>query len=176
MNKTNLLKISNIFRRLNIPFALAGGYAVAAWGKVRATRDIDLLASAPGDLAAKLVKEMKKAGFEVDYRKGDESDPLRGVICLEQAAMPAAEPVEIVLGIRDMPPCLFNRVREITFLGLEIPVVAPEDLIVLKCLAGGPVDLEDARSILKIMMNKLDMEYLKSEFKRCRLSLEKLAK
>ena len=39
-----------------------------------------------------------------------------------------------------------------------------------------PVDLEDARTIFKIMNKKLDMEYLKSEFKRCRLSLEKLTK
>jgi hypothetical protein len=41
-------------------------------------------------------------------------------------------------------------------------------------LAGGPVDIEDARTIFRIMNKKLDMEYLKSEFKRCRLSLEKL--
>jgi len=37
MNKANLLKILKAFRRLKIPFALAGGYAVAAWGAVRAT-------------------------------------------------------------------------------------------------------------------------------------------
>jgi hypothetical protein len=75
-----------------------------------------------------------------------------------------------------MPAGIFARARQIRFFGLEIPVTSPEDLIVLKCLAGGPIDLEDARSILKIMMDKLDMAYLKREFKRCRLSLEKLNK
>lgn len=36
MSKANLLKILKSFRRLKVPFALAGGYAVAAWGAVRA--------------------------------------------------------------------------------------------------------------------------------------------
>jgi len=45
MNKAILLKILNIFRRLEIPCALVGDYAGAAWGAVRATRDIDFLAT-----------------------------------------------------------------------------------------------------------------------------------
>jgi predicted nucleotidyltransferase len=75
-----------------------------------------------------------------------------------------------------MPAGIFARAQQIRFFGLEVPVTSPEDLIVLKCLAGGPVDLEDARSIFRIMKNKLDMKYLEGEFKRCRLSLAKLAR
>ncbi|MCX6558265.1 MAG: hypothetical protein NTW95_12685 [Candidatus Aminicenantes bacterium] len=41
-------------------------------------------------------------------------------------------------------------------------------------LAGGPIDLEDAKSILEIMKGKLDMKYLEGELKRCRLSLDGL--
>ena len=174
MNKTNLAKILKVFHRLNIPFALAGGHAVAAWGVVRTTRDIDFLANAAGELAVKLVLELKKTGFNAIYRKGDEHDPLRGVIRVEAKGSADAEPVDIVLGIRNMPQGIFKRSLSLDFLGLEIPIVAPEDLIILKCLAGGPIDLEDARSILEIMKGKLDKKYLEGELKRCRLTLKEL--
>lgn len=176
MNKTNLAKILRAFHRLNIPFALAGGYAVAAWGVVRTTRDIDFLADAAGGLAVKLVLELKKAGFKAVYQKGDEHDPLQGVIHAEMEDAADVEPVDIVLGIRKMPQGIFERALSLDFLGLTTPIVAPEDLIILKCLAGGPVDLEDARSILTIMRGKLDKKYLERELKRCRLSLQKLEK
>ncbi|MBU4268204.1 MAG: hypothetical protein KJ808_05080 [Acidobacteria bacterium] len=174
MNKTNLAKILKAFHLLKIPFALAGGHAVAAWGVVRATRDIDFLADAAGELAAKLVLELKKAGFSLVFRKGDEADPLRGVIHVEMKGSADDELVDIVLGIRNMPQGIFERSLALDFLGLEIPTVAPEDMIILKCLAGGPIDLEDARSILFIMKKRLDMKYLERELKRCRISLQKL--
>ena len=176
MKKAELLSILKVLRGAGVPFALAGGYAVAAWGVVRATRDIDFLAAVAPDKIPGLIKEFKKAGFKGNYSPGGEDDPVKGVLGLERAETEAAEPVEIILGIKKMPERVFERALQIRFFGLEVPVTSPEDLIVLKCLAGGPVDLEDARSILKIMMDKLDMEYLKSEFKRCRLSLEKLTK
>jgi predicted nucleotidyltransferase len=176
MNKTALARILKIFRCLDIPFALAGGYAVAAWGAVRATRDIDFLAAVPTDRINELLRELKQAGFKVKHRPGDEDDPVRGVIRLEPAKASDAEPVEIILGIKKMPARIFERARKLAFLGLEVPVVAPEDLIVLKCLAGGPIDLEDARAIFAIMKSKLDLEYLRGEFLRCRISFEKLEK
>lgn len=175
MSKAGLLRILNIFRRLEIPFALVGGHAVAAWGVVRATRDIDFLAAVPSDRTIELVREFEKAGYKADYRRGDEIDPVQGLIRLEPTETADIEPVEIILGIRKMPAGIFERAQRITFLDLEVPVTSPEDLIVLKCLAAGPVDLGDARTIFKIMNKQLDMEYLKSEFKRCRLSLKKLS-
>jgi predicted nucleotidyltransferase len=176
MNKADLSKILKIFRGLRIPFALAGGYAVAAWGAVRATRDIDFLASIPVAQIPELVREMERAGFKTDYRMGDDGDPVKGVIGIEPKKAADVEPVEVILGIKKMPADIFVRVRQVPFIGLEVPVISPEDLIILKCLAAGPVDLEDARAIFRIMNKKLDMEYLKSEFKRCRLSLKKLTR
>ena len=82
--------------------------------------------------------------------------------------------MEIILGIRKMPAAIFERARRVPFLGLEMPVASPEDMILLKCLAGGPVDLEDARSILSVMKGKLDMKYLEKEAKRLRFSLKML--
>jgi predicted nucleotidyltransferase len=176
MKKAELLPILKVLREAGVPFALAGGYAVAAWGSVRATRDIDFLAAVAPDKIPGLIKEFAKAGYKGNYQPGGEDDPVRGVIGLERAEAVSAEPVELILGIKGMSADIFARARQIRFFGVEVPVTSPEDLIVLKCLAGGPIDLEDARTILKIMTGKLDLEYLKSEFRRCRLSLDKLMK
>ena len=117
MNKANLLKILKAFRRLKIPFALAGGHAVAAWGVVRATRDIDFLAAVSHERIIELVKELKKAGFKADYRIGDEGDPVRGVIGLEAAKGAETDPVEIILGIKKMPSGIFDMLFGIWCLG-----------------------------------------------------------
>lgn len=174
MKKADLAKVIAVLRRLDLPFVLVGGYAVAAWGAIRATRDIDLLAQVPEALATRMAKELRQVGFKVDYCKGDESDPLRGLIRVEQPDVSDALPVEIILGLHRMPNALFIRAQKVPFLGLDIPVASPEDMILLKCLAGGPVDLEDARSILVVMKGKLDMKYLESEAKRLRISLKRV--
>jgi len=176
MKKSDLLPIVKVLRKAGIPFALAGGYAVAAWGVVRATRDIDFLAAVPPDRFNELLRELRQAGFKAFHRVGDEADPVRGVISLESTKNSDMEPVEIILGIKQMPTGIFERAQPIPFFGMEIPVTSPEDLIVLKCLAGGPVDLEDARAIFAIMKTKLDLKYLKNEFHRCRISVDKLEK
>jgi len=40
-------QVDALMKHSQIKYAVIGGYAVAAWGEVRATRDVDLL-SAPG--------------------------------------------------------------------------------------------------------------------------------
>lgn len=174
MKKADLAKILAVLRQLHIPVVLVGGYAVAAWGAVRATRDIDLLAAVPDGLAPRVTKELKNAGFKVELRRGDEGDPMRGLIRVEGTEALDSSPVEIILGLRKMPATVFERARQVPFLGLEVPVASPEDMILLKCLAGGPIDLEDARSILAVMKGKLDMKYLEAEAKRLRISLKRV--
>lgn len=43
-----------------------------------------------------------------------------------------------------------------------VPVASPEDLIVMKVLAGRPKDLEDVRSVLAERLTKLDVAYIRS--------------
>jgi len=82
--------------------------------------------------------------------------------------------LELLLGIKKMPADIYLRSEKVDLMGVEIPVVSPEDLIVLKLLAGGPVDLQSARDIYKILKERLDMFYLGKELKRCKLSIERI--
>ena len=114
-----LASIAAIFQERNIPYALMGGLAVAAWGAPRATEDIDLLADVGP--SSELDASLRATGFDVD------------VVCATRAWE------------REM---LARSIRLRLPQGFEIPVLAVEDLIVLKLIAGGPGDLADVADLL----------------------------
>lgn len=65
-----------------------------------------------------------------------------------------------------------RRVTRQTILGIDVPVSAPEDIIVLKAiLQRGPEqgkhDLEDIHAIAHTLGNRLDLDYLKERASAC---------
>lgn len=117
-----LARLAAIFEQRSIPYALMGGLAVAAWGAPRATEDVDLLAGT--GQSDEFDRALRDASFSVDWRRGGSDDPI---------------PREII----------GRAVRLRLPRGLEIPVVAVEDLIILKLMAGGPGDLADVTDLLE---------------------------
>ncbi len=171
MNKTMLAKRFAVLGIFEIPFILIGGYAVAAWGFVRATKDVDFLAAIPYKLVNQVLDQLKSHGFTVEYRAADIDDPVRGVIKLKFQIGNEMESIELLLSIKKMPDQIYSRAEIINIMGLKIPVISPEDLIVLKLLAGSSLDIHDAKNIYRIVEERMDMVYLKKELKRCSLSL-----
>jgi hypothetical protein len=51
-------------------------------------------------------------------------------------------------------------------LGEPIRFVGVEDLIAMKCLAGGPQDILDARAILEVQEGSLDLDLVRSLTRR----------
>lgn len=176
MNKSILEKIFNVLTALNIPYILIGGYAAAAWGYIRATKDTDFLAGISFDRIDRVIEDLKAQGFAVEYRSGDIEDPVRGLIRLGFPAVGATEVIELLLGIKKMPHDVYLRAKKLHFAGMEIPVISPEDLIILKLIAGSPLDISDAQNIYEIVKDQLDMIYVEKEVKRCKLSLNLIRK
>ncbi len=58
-------------------------------------------------------------------------------------------------------PDFLERCRRVEMVGLDVPVISPEDLIVSKVLAGRPKDLEDLRGILRERRESLDLEQIR---------------
>ena len=160
MNLTDLLRpLDLIFKRCQIRYAVIGGYAVAAWGEERATRDIDLLCSAGCSKA--LVDAMNEEHLRFEHRIGDYDDPISEVIRIEMGAVTDPSEVDILIGIRNAPPGIFDRIHTINVDGLAIPVASPEDLVILKLLGGSARDLEDAKSVVQVQGKKLDLNLVR---------------
>jgi predicted nucleotidyltransferase len=151
--------IDGLLRDEEIRYAVIGGYAVAAWGQVRATQDLDLLCSTAD--VSRLVKRLEKAGIRFDQRTGDADDPIESVIRIEMGSEENPYEVDIIAGIRGVPPGILERVHGVEFQGLIIPVASPEDTVILKLLGGSARDLEDALSILRIQGKRLSLPLIR---------------
>lgn len=153
-----LKPVLDIFRQTAIPYVMIGGYAVAAWGAIRATQDIDLLCEVQH--VEKLKAALDDAGMDYEYRRGDPEDPIQHVIRIRTGNVDFIDEVDVLAGIRSCPSDVTSRGRTIEADSLSIQVASPEDLIVLKLLAGSAVDIEDARSIARFQKTRLDLTLL----------------
>ena len=142
--EATLASLAAVLRERAVPYALMGGLAVAAWGAPRATEDIDLLAEVSP--SAELDRALRAAGFEAEWRRGAADDPIPLLLHLRRRSGP---PLDVVCATRAWEREMLTRaVRLRLGRSLEVPVVALEDLIVLKLLAGGPGDLTDVADLL----------------------------
>ncbi len=94
-NLQKLLQDASLALQIPIRFALIGGLAVSAWGAVRATQDIDLLAdSTPSPLRDRELRSLLQKFFEkrasiVEWREGVPDDPIPLLLRLQ---MPRTAP------------------------------------------------------------------------------------
>jgi hypothetical protein len=127
------------------PTALIGGVALAVHGITRYTQDADLLSADGRVLADAFWEVLRKEGARVEVRRGDDDDPLRGVVRL---TADGERPVDVVVGRSAWHEQVLSRRRILRVAGEDLPVVDPADLVLLKLEAGGPQDLLDVRLLL----------------------------
>lgn len=149
---------------LNVPMAVIGGLALAAWKHVRATRDIDLLlAVRPGGLDP-ILRQLLAANV-----RPKRNPPVTRLGRLEIVQL-LYEPPEALMDLQiDLLlanseyhlDALARRIpTNLPRLDLEIAVLACEDLVLHKLLAGRMIDLADAVALLRTNRETLDGEYL----------------
>lgn len=158
-------------------YAVMGGLAVSTWGTVRATQDIDVLADATpsplraGSVETRLARFWEAKKWRVEWRRGAADDP---VPLLVRLGPPACRHlwIDVVWVHRQWQRNALQRAIPIRIATTEMPVVHPEDLILLKLAAGGPQDLLDVEGIVSAAPPELDMARLRRRAERLRLSRE----
>lgn len=136
-----------VARRLaeeSIPFALIGASALAAYGVARSTQDTDLFAVSSRVLSQDVWQALVTAGVDVDIRRGDDDDPLLGVV----RCSVDRQAVDVVVGRYQWQRAMLDRANRLSLAEMELPVVTPSDLILLKLYAGG---LQDRWDILQLL-------------------------
>lgn len=145
-----LAATANALSALGAEYMLIGGLAVGVWGEPRATKDADFCVRVLTS-ADELRAGLGKAGLEV--ARGDlaralaegESVRLRRLGQLDEPVV-----VDLLLAITPFEIEALGRRRPLRVLGVELPVVAPEDLFVFKLIAGRPQDLADAALLYEL--------------------------
>ncbi len=142
-------------------FAVIGGLAVSTWGQVRATQDIDVLAdSAPSPVHTFAVRKNLAALWEaqgcvVEWHSGLADDPIPLLLRLTLPP-PNAMTVDVLWAWRPWQREAVKRASVVRVARASIPVLHPEDLILMKLQAGGPQDLLDVENILAANPPALD--------------------
>ncbi len=163
-----------ILKSEDIPAAVVGGIAMAAWKHVRATRDVDLLIGLGEADTEPLLQTLRAAGI---HPKSDRGTISLGDINLLQLVYQPEETfldIQIDLLLGGLPyheQALGRRLpTRLPEMDLEIDVLACEDLILYKLLAGRIIDRADAAFLLRANRNSLDFDYLRQWAKTLEVS------
>lgn len=142
------------------PYCLIGALAVNAWGRLRATQDIDLLVLSEEAVRAELTDSLLSRGFQLDTRWIMQNPMAKDrVLRLGHPSHPGI-PLDLIFSADSHEAQALTRRQTLHLLGLSAWVCSPEDLIILKLKASRPHDFEDALGIIKNPHLQLDLDYL----------------
>ena len=157
-----LLDVIQILKREDVEYAVIGALAAAVYGAIRASVDADALVSLTVSKLSSLAHVFKKQGFTVEFRRGDAEDPIPAMLAVSDKHQ---NRVDLLGGLRGLDPQALSRTLDVPFNGETIRVVSREDFIAMKCFAGGPQDISDARIALKTA-EQLDLDLLRKVTRR----------
>lgn len=159
-----LIKVSQLFTSQGMQFSLAGGWAVSLWGAVRATEDIDFIVVMGNDDRSR-IESILSGEFRVISHKNmmlhTTTNPLwRYVLTSERIDDHCV--LDIIPASNDFLKNAVQRCIQIPFNNTMIPVIAIEDLILLKIMSGRNRDIEDARALTSGGMD-MDRNYMREK-------------
>jgi hypothetical protein len=153
-----LLDVVEILHRESLDYAVIGAFALSVHGAVRASTDADALLYVDFGRLQQLNELFRASAFNTTLRPRGDADPVLGMLILRDAH---GNQVDLLGGLRGMDPQLFSRTLEVPFGGQTLQIVGREDFIAMKCFAGGPQDLLDARSAYAGAQAPVDFDLLR---------------
>src|SRR5262245_51753692 len=154
-----LRHLAEVMREEGARWYLFGAQAVAAYGVPRMTGDVDVTAEVSPGRLEHFVSAMRRADFVL--RVDDPAEFVRRARVLPFGHGPTNLPLDVVLAGPGLEALFLARARTISLGDVEIPVIAPEDLIVTKLLAARAKDLDDVKGVLRQQSGKLDQEMIR---------------
>jgi hypothetical protein len=152
-----LSAVAQALSALGAEYMLIGGLAVGVWSEPRATKDADFSVHVMAS-AEDLRDGLSAVGLEV--ARGDLARALaQGESVRLRRTAHQDEPivVDLLIAITPFEIEALRRRQPLRVLGVDLPVVTPEDLFVFKMIAGRPQDLADAALLHEIHGETFDL-------------------
>ncbi len=149
---------------LGVPMAVLGGIGMAAWKYIRATRDVDLLVNLGDHELGQLVGVLRAAGIRP--KQDPPVSPLGGLDVIPLLYEPPESFVDLQIDLLLAKSeyhlqALRRRIpARLPDLDIEVSVLACEDLILHKLIAGRLIDRADAAGLLRANRGSVDLDYL----------------
>lgn len=137
-------------RSTGTPYAFIGALGAMAWGRARATTDLDLVVIATDASFAALRAALLREGFEAGAGVGpaEPTDTLPDIAVFWAGRGPATR-VDVFIAKLGFEREVVERAVPATIFGQVVPVARPEAMLVYKLLASRPKDLLDIEGMLE---------------------------
>ena len=154
-----LSELVDILRTHKTNYALIGGLAVSVRGRVRSTRDIDLLLDVPQLELPRLLDDLQQRGFEFDLRTllSEWANGITQLTWRGRIRVDWLKPVVVQF------QHVLDRATEVPLNDQRVRVADVEGLILLKLTAWRPQDQEDVRGLLAKHAGQLDLDWVRRE-------------
>jgi predicted nucleotidyltransferase len=150
-------EVTSYLDEQRVPYAVIGGMAVQYWGEARQTGDVDIVVLVrPDETANFLETAVQRFRPRIDDAVGF---ALANRVLLIYGS--SGTPVDISLGIPGYEEDAVGRAVSIDLPGgRAIRIISAEDLIIHKCIAGRPRDIEDVELVLVRQRLSVDHDYI----------------
>lgn len=130
----------------SVPGVIVGGVAASLLGRPRMTRDIDAVVLADDVGWEQFVESGAQYGFSPRIDEAIEFAHRTRVLLLHHEKTEI--PVDISLGALSFEAEIIQRRQLMNVGALRLPIITPEDLLIMKALARRPRDIGDIESVL----------------------------
>lgn len=149
---------------LGYPMSVMGGIAVSMWKHIRATQDVDLLIAVRREEEPLLLDKLREAGLRA---KREPPVMQLGEFRLLQLLyeLPGTHievQVDLLMASSEYHLQALSRriATPLSGLGMDVAVLACEDLILHKLIAGRLLDRADVGALLRANISTIDLGYL----------------
>lgn len=145
---------------LSLPHCVIGAVALGAWGRPRTTRDLDVLVIVDEQAREVLIARLSSSNITVNQQWLTANPMAKDRVTRFTAPMYPHYPLDIIYASGPHERTALTRTQIAKVQDLSLPVVSPEDLILLKLKASRPTDFDDVMGIVKNPRLQLDLAYL----------------
>ncbi len=141
---SELIELLGAFGEAGVRYLLVGGHAVAAHGRPRATKDVDLWLASDPENRARAAEALAKFGVPSDIRDALLTAGPTDIVWFGRPPL-RVDLLQSISGV-EFEPCWARRVG-IKLEQLEVPVISRDDLVANELASGRPQDRRDARAL-----------------------------
>jgi len=156
------VEVSGFLRAAGIDHAVGGALALGFYAEPRGTLDVDLNIFVDADEPGEALDALSAGGVAIDREHAITTIASRGDLFLRHRGC------RLDLFFNSIPfhASASRRTREVHLLGARVPILAPEDLIVLKLLFNRRKDVVDIERIVAAG-SALDWSYIRHWLIEC---------
>lgn len=152
-----LARTAQALEKAKIPYMVIGGQAVLVHGRPRFTGDIDITLGVDID-SLKLVQEIAgRLGLHPRQQDFEQLAKQMNVFLVIEDSTNIK--VDFIFSFSEYEKEAIQRAKPIQVEGTKVQYASPEDIVIHKLVAGRPVDIQDAKSILNVQRS-IDKEYI----------------